>query len=205
MAVVPSIKGSIFVRAVEDVLKLVSAGQLSQVELRRRLTPGDLQILDEPILGSEWYDVQVYGRLVELLRDVEGGGQNEYLRKRGVRSAEALIQAGLYQQMEYLNRTQLARQSDPESRFRAFGRDLRLLTSLQGSILNFTRQTPQVDPEHSDRYLLEFSEAIAYPEVLCWTTEGFINRMAAQHDSPDLWRWERPRPDVILYRMRRSL
>jgi hypothetical protein len=205
MPVQPSIKGSVFVRAVEDVLKLVSAGSLSHGELARKLPPSDVVLLNQPITPSSWYDVQAYGRLLELLKESEGNGSIEYLRERGARSAEVLRQAGLYQQMEYLNRTQMAQQTDTRGRYLAFGRDLRLLTTMHGSILNFGRQRVKDDPEHADRYVMEYAEVAPYPEALCWTTDGFVNRMARQHGMPDLWRWERPVPDFILYRMTRSL
>ena len=205
MPIVPSIKGSVFVRAVEDISKLVSAGSLSRGELERRLPPTDVLLLNQPVIPSSWYDVQAYGRLLELLRDVEGEGRKEYLRERGARSAELLLQAGLYQQMEYLNRTQVAQQKDARARFLAFGRDLRLLTTIHGSILNFGRQLVKDDPQHTDRYVLEYVEVAPYPEALCWTTDGFVNRMATQHGEPDLWSWERRVPDLILYRMTRSI
>ena len=205
MPIVPSIKGSVFVRAVEDILKLVSAGALSRGELDRRLPPTDVVLLNRPVIPSSWYDVQTYGRLLELLRDAEGEGRNEYLRERGARSAELLRQAGLYQQMEYLNRTQASQQKDTRARFLAFGRDLRLLTTMHGSLLNFGRQLVKDDPQHDDRYVMEYVDVAPYPEALCWTTDGFVNRMAKQHGQPDLWSWERRVPDLIVYRMTRSI
>jgi len=186
-------------------LKLVSAGTLSRGELTRKLRPIDIALLDQPVVPSSWYDVQVYGRLLELLRDLEGAGRNEYLRQRGARSAELLLDAGLYQQMEYLNRTQAAQQQDPRGRFLAFGRDLRLLSTMHGSLLNFGRQQVKEDLQHAGRWIMEYGDVAPYPEALCWTTDGFVNRMAKQHGQPDLWRWERTRPDLILYRMTRSL
>jgi hypothetical protein len=205
MAILPSIKGSLFLRAAEDVLKLVSTGTLARQELKRWLQPADEALLEKPVTPSAWYDVQTYGRLLGILRDVNGRGRNEYLRERGARSAELLLEAGLYQQLEYLSRTQAAQQTDPKARAQAFGRDLRLLTTLHGSILNFGRQVVKDDPEHVDRYLLEFEDVAPIPETLCWTNDGFVNRMAKQHGDPDLWHWERPVPDRIIFRMNRSL
>jgi hypothetical protein len=46
---------------------------------------------------------------------------------------------------------------------------------------------------------MENSEASAYPEVLAWQTDGLISRMATQHGKPNLWRWERARPDLIVF------
>jgi len=205
MPAVPSIKGSLLSSIVESILKLMSEAQVSRHELERRLQPGDLQILDSKIQLTQWYDVRCYERLVKLLRDVEGGGHNEYLRQRGAQAAERLLKAGLYQQMEYLSRTQAAKATDPKERFLAFGRDLRLLTTLSANLVNFSRWETRPDPEWADRYRIEISEATDYPEVLAWQTEGLINRMASQHGEPNLWRWERVRPDLIVFRMNRSL
>jgi hypothetical protein len=205
MSSVPSIKGSVFVRAVEDTLKLVSAGKLARGDLQRWLRPTDVALLDSPVGSSSWYDVQAYGRLLELLKDVEGGGKNDYLRERGARSAELLRQSGLYQQMEYLNRTQASQQTDPHARFLAFGRDLRLLVTMYGSLLNFGRQQVKEDSAFVDRYLLEYADVAAYPEALWWTTDGFVNRMAKQHGASDLWIRERRGPDLTLFRMNRCI
>jgi hypothetical protein len=205
MPSVPSIKGAAFGFVVEKTMKLVSAGEISRSELTRRLPPGGLELLDLPIRFVGWYDIRLYACLMELLRDVAGQGKNDYLVQHGGEAAERLLQKGLYQQMEYLKRMKLGKETDPHTRYQAFGRDLRLLVSIGPSILNFGHQRVKDDPEHADRYMLEISEASAYPEVLCWTTQGFNNRMAAAHDDPDLWRWERPRPDLVRYRMTRSV
>ncbi len=204
MASAPSIKGSIFGRAIEDLRKLVDAGEIDRAELERRLEPRDLPVLDEEIWPGSWYDVQTYGRLLDLLKEVEGRGRNEYLSERGKQSAEVLLEKGLYQQLDYLNRTQVASAREPEERFLAFGRDLKLLVSLHHAIMNFGRQEVRPDPDHADRYMIELHEADCCPESLCWTTTGFMNRMSREHGKGDLWTWERIRPDLVVFRMRRA-
>ena len=205
MAAVPSIKGAAFSFVVEKTLKLVSTGAISRAELARRLTPAGLAVIDRPIVVIQWYDICLYTRIMELLRDTAGEGRNEYLVRHGEEAAERLLQKGLYQQMEYLKRMDFGKESDPSTRYLAFGRDLRLLISLGPSLFNFGHQEVKNDPQHEDRYMLEISEASAFPEVFCWSTQGFNNRMAAVHDTPDLWRWERPRIDLVRYRMTRSV
>jgi len=202
---VPSIKGAAFAFVVEKISKLLSSGEISRDDLARHLPPGGLEVLDRPIVLISWYDIRIYVGLMELLRDVEGDGKNEYLVRHGSESAERLLQKGFYQQMEYLKRMEFGKEPDAWVRSQAFGRDLRLLISLGPSILNFGHQQVKQDPDYPDRFILEISDASAYPEVLCWTTQGFNNRMAAVHDTPDLWRWERPRFDLVRYRMTRSL
>jgi hypothetical protein len=205
MGAIPSIKGSVFVAVVEDVRKLFVTGTLSRDESARWLQPQDLALLDSEIFVSHWYDVRAYARLNDLLRDVVGGGENEYLRERGRETARRLLDAGLYAQLEYLQRTGVAKATTAEARFEAFGRDLRLLSTLSGSILSFSRWTPQPDPEHADRYILEVTDAKDMPESLCWRSDGFVNEMATRHGDKDLWSWRRERPDLVRFRMTRSL
>jgi len=205
MAAVPSVKGSLIAASVEDIRKLVQAGTLSQAEIERRLEPGDLEVLSQDVSLMGWYDIRIHARMLELLKDVEGDGSDDYLRRRGAQSAERLLDAGLYQQLEYLNRTQLANTVDSLDRFLAFGRDLRLLTTLSGSIYNFTRWESQIDPEIANRYKIRVSDSKAFPDIMGCAAEGFINRMAKQHGQADLWRWQRAAPDLIVFRMIRDL
>jgi len=201
----PSIKGRVFGPALEDVEKCLADGRIGRHELGRWLQPSDLALLGRPVDPTDWYDVKVYGRVLALLRDVEGGGSPEYLRQRGARTAERLLEAGLYQQLEYLKRMALNQLPDPQERYRAYGRDLRVLTTISASILNFAHWEPRPDPDFELRYRIEVSDAADAPDELGWTSEGFVNRMARQHGDPDLWRWERPRRDLILFRMIRAL
>jgi hypothetical protein len=205
MVQVPSIKGSVFSGHAEQLRKLVSAGEVSRQDLARRLEPSDLTILDNPIHATQWYDIRTYERIVMLRRDLEGDGGNECLLRFGAESAERLLRGGIYQQFDYLQRTEVAKHCDAKARFVAFGRDLRLLVSLHATILNFSRVEVKIDPEWDDRYVIEHADAIGYPEVLCWTTQGFFNRMAVEHGEGALWRWERPSPDRVLYRMNRAI
>jgi hypothetical protein len=201
----PSIKGSVFTSVVEDVNKLVGDGAVSREELARRLAPADHDLLAAKIIVSDWYDVRSYTRMCELLRDVAGHGRNEYLRRKGRETARRLLDAGFYAQLEYLNRTEVARASGSRARFEAFGRDLRKLATLSSSILSFSRWTPKPDPGGEGRYVIEIAEARDFPEVLAWRSDGFVNEMASRHGDGDLWTWERLSADVIVFRMLRSL
>jgi hypothetical protein len=204
MTSTPSIKGSVFAGVVEDVKKLLTTGQLSKTDAARWLQSDDLPLLDQNILVSHWYDLRSYTRMTELLREVEGDGSNDYLRQRGRKTARRLLEAGLYAQFEYLQRAEVAKETDAQARFEAFGRDLRLLTTISGSILNFSRWAAK--PEQGKRlYRIEVTEARDIPEVLCWTSDGFVNGMVIHHAGGDLWRWERPSPDLVVFRMHREI
>jgi hypothetical protein len=204
MPPIPSIKGTVFLGLVEDVQKLLAKKALKREELSRWLQPKDLAFVDSAVQPHEWYDIRVYARLSELLRDVEGKGKNEYLVKRGERSARRLIDGGLYSQLEYLQAASFGRKSDPSERFAAFGRDLARTTTLSASILNFSKWTAKPDPSHANRWLMEVSEAREYPETLAWATLGFTNELGRTKRKEDIWTWERPEPARIVFRMVRD-
>ena len=205
MPSVPSVKGSVLVGVAESVNKLLVQGTISREELTRWLKPEDIALINQEMLVSEWYDVRALARMSELLRDVQGKGDNEYLRQLGRQSARRLLDSGLYQQLEYLQALQVTKASDQKSRFEAFGRDLRLLTTLTGSIFSFTKWESRPDPEQEGRYIIRISDARDFSDVLCWRSDGFINEMAKEHNEPDLWRWERAARDLVLFRMNRAV
>jgi hypothetical protein len=205
MSVLPSIKGSVLAGHAEVLNKYLSSHPIDPAVLARRFPDGELELLARPLSTVGWYDLRIYQRVLEFLRDYAGKGRNEYLLDAGARSAEALIRAGFYQQMEYLRRTQLSAHEDPAERFQAFGRDLRLLGSLTSTIMNFVTTSVKPDPEHPDRWMLVYECTAPFPEVLCWTTQGFCNRMAEEHGTPELWRWTQPRPDLVQLRMQYSV
>lgn len=205
MTTEPSLKGSVLTDLVDDLNKLVADGELPRERLERRLTPADLAVLEAPIVVSHFYPVEFYARTAELLRDTVGGGRNEYLRERGFKRGQKLIDAGLYQQMEYASRAKVIGQDTPEKRFEAYGRDLKLFVTLSRSILNFTRWTPEVDPSNAGRHRILVDEAGAYPDALAWATEGLIDSMAASHGLSDMWSHKRTHRDQIVFRMTRSL
>ncbi len=204
VAATPSIKGTVFLALVEDVQKLLAKKAVKREELGRWLQPKDLSCVDSAVHAHEWYDIRLYARLSELLRDVEGKGRNEYLVKRGERSARRLIDGGLYSQLEYLQAASFGRQSDPKERFAAFGRDLARTTTLSASILNFSKWAAKPDPAQANRWLMEVSEARDYPETLAWATLGFTNELGRTKRKEDIWTWERPEPARIVFRMVRD-
>lgn len=205
MSDAPSIKGSVFAGVVEDVNKSLARGAVSREELGRWLQPGDVELLGRKIMPADWYDIRAYTRMNEMLREIEGGGSNKYLVDLGRTTARRLLGAGLYQQLRYLHRTQFQEMRDERARFEAFGQDLRLLTTISGSILNFSRWQVKPDPREELRYVIEVSEAHDFPEVLAWRSDGFVNEMATQHGEPDLWAWTRPTTDLIVFQMKRPL
>jgi hypothetical protein len=205
MPLEPSIKGSAIADLFEDLKKLIAEDTISDADIERHLRTEDRKLLEEPISPASWYSVESQGRALELIRDTVGGGNSSLLVERGKRKGQRLMDAGLYQQMEYTGRAQLMIAKSPEERFAAFGRDLRLLVTLSGSILNFSRWKVIPDPDDDGRYLIEITEAEPYPDSLVYSTEGLIEALASAMGLSELWTWERPTRDHILFRMTRGL
>ncbi|HXK25652.1 MAG TPA: hypothetical protein VMS55_23485 [Myxococcota bacterium] len=205
MARVPSIKGAVFAGVVEAVRKLLESGELTREQAARRLDPADLPLLDAPVSIAGWYPISAFNRMSELMRDLVGGGNNDYLRELGRESARRLIAAGLYSQFEYLHRITALKEKDPKTRSEAFARDLRRLTTMSGSIYNFGVWTIEADPDYSLRHRIVVSDAAAFSDVVCCRAEGFINQMGHVRKSTDLWKWTRIGRDVVQFRMTREV
>ena len=205
----PCIKGSSISSLVEDISKLRDGGRVSPELLEQRLTAEDRVLLDRPVNLAGWYDVHSYRRLAELLCEVEGR-REDLLRERGAAAAKRLAAAGIYQQMESVTRLKDVQQLDVDCRFQAYGRTLRLVATLSGSILNFGTWVVKPDPDHpNDRYCIEIQGGDAMPDVLAVTTEGFVNAMAELGTSgatgrKDTWRLERG-DGMLRFRMTRPL
>jgi len=205
MTMIPSIRGRVFATALEDVQKLVASRALAERELVRWLQPPDVALLGQEIMETGWYDVKAYARVLRLLRDVVGKGHDDFLRERGMTTAKRLLDSGLYQQLEYLSRLQKHDARTPEERYAAYGRDLKLLATISGAIVNFSKWAPRPDPARPLCYRIDITEARDYPDELAISTEGLVNGMAKQHGDPDLWRVERVAPDALAMRMIRAL
>jgi hypothetical protein len=201
MSAVPSIKGSAFASLAESVRELVAGGRLSRADLARRLEPGELDVVEGQIGISQWYDVRLHVRLLQVLEDVGGPG---HIRQVVERTADRILAAGLYQQLNYLSRTQLEREREPGRRLAALATDLRLVVSLSSTLLNFSRWEPKPDPEYRDRYMIEISGAAPLQDLHLASIEAFMNRVSSPI-AADLWRRERKSEDQVLFRMTRGV
>jgi hypothetical protein len=196
---IPSIKGSTIAKLVDDVRRLRDAGDIAPDELEARLDAEALALLDTKFNDAGWYPLATYEQYAVLLLEVEGKGDPAYLHQRGQRAGERLVESGLYQQLEYLGRRDRPRDFD------TFLRDLRLVNSLTGALLNVGRWQVERDPEHPERAMIVGRELEGYPDVLCHTTAGFFTGVAARSNGGEIvWHHERPGPDEVFYRMDRD-
>ena len=189
----PSIKGSVFSSVVEDVERLIQVGLVSREKAEAKLGEEALSHLDETIQPALWYPIESYRLLAELLVEVEGGGRMEYMFERGKRSAERLMDAGLYEQLRYASGTSA---SGTRPQLRSAGR---LIVTLAPAMFNFTRWSFHVDPDTSKRFTIQVKDAGELPEVLRYSSAGFCHAVAEAACKAKLSiRHERVRPDEIL-------
>jgi len=168
----PSIKGSVFSSVVEDVERLIRAGLTSREKLEAKFGEEALSHLDESIQPALWYPIDSYRVLAECLVEIEGGGRMEYMFERGERSAERLMDAGLYEQLRYASGTS---ESGTRMQVRSAGR---LIVTLAPAMFNFTRWSFHVDPETSKRFTIQVKDAAEFPEVLRYSSAGFCHTVA---------------------------
>ena len=174
MASQPSIKGSALSSVVEDLRALRDSGRISPARIEKTLQPADLALLDTQIQPALWYPIQSYARLTEVLLEVLGRGDPQYIADRGARAAQRLWESGLYVQLQH--------GEEKAAKARRTGgvmsdRDARVITTLSGAIFNFTRWKYRVEETGS---VIEVSEAEALPEVSVWAARGFLEYVVSR-------------------------
>lgn len=164
---VPSIKGTAFQGVHADVNALLECGRISRAELEVRLEPEDMNLLDQKVGAATWYPIETYERLVELLVELESGGDRVgYLLRRGAKAAERLSAAGIYQQLD-ASREELGPQVG------------KMIITLAGVIYNFVRFDIELgDAPGSFTARLECD--IPLPEVSRYATQGFMEFVATR-------------------------
>ena len=168
MRSVPSIKGSALTALVEDVRALRDSGRISPDRLEASLEASDLALLDAKVQAALWYPIRSYVRLSELLLDVVGGGDPQYIIDRGARAAQRLWESGLYVQLQHgEERAARARRAGGQ----LSSRDARVITTLSGAIFNFMRWAYRVEPPDA---VIEVNDAGDWPDVAVWASRGFL-------------------------------
>lgn len=192
----PSIKGTVMDKVVEDLRRLREAGLVSRDDLEAALSAEALALLEEKVVASTWYPVEIYQGMVDVLWRVEGHRSADYMRRRGEESAERLVAAGVYRQL-----TRLQDGSLHAGTFEEFMSTVRLVASLHAAIINFGRVEVARDPQHPKRVLMEVHDAAAYPESLRLATEGFMTRAGREVGRRFAWRSQRISRDHVRFRM----
>jgi hypothetical protein len=160
---VPSIKGSIFEGLLADLNEAVALGRADLGELRDLLDDKDRELLDGKVSSIQWVPMRAYAAILEYLARVEGGGDRKrYLRRRGARACERLLE-GIYK----------AYKAETGSWGKRTGE---IMLGMGKLLYNFTSWSFR--DAGSGLHEITCSEAEDFPDCAVDTAHGFIERYA---------------------------
>jgi len=189
------VKGNLLLGAVVAVRRLRDRGRVPAEQLAARLSGAALDLIDQKIDVTRWYPVAAFCELLDVDWEVAGNRDPEFMRQEGARTAERLFDRGIYHQLDYAQRVERVQSRD------ALVRQARLITTITGTLYDFLEVEVCVDPESSDQLEIRYHNASEYSEALRYTTEGFMNQINRRHGSSRSWASERPRPDLVIFRL----
>ena len=208
---VASVKGTIIEGVVGSLVRLRDAGRLTDEELEVRLEAEDFALLDRKVNSAAWYPMASYTRLLVLLGDIEGNGDPGYFVERGRSNARRLMDAGLYGQLNFVSRWRESVQSGSIEKQKvgtSYAGNLKLVVTLAKSIYNVGEWAVETDADEPARVWIAIRDAGDYSEPMRLAAEGFLNECAQARGrvgGPGLFTSDRPRPDLILFRMNRDI
>lgn len=162
-----AIKGTALESVVEDVNRLVAEASICRDDLEIRLSVKDLEILDSKVQGAKWYPIDSYGRLSDLLMELEGHGRSAYLVERGRRAAKRLQGTGIYSQLS----------ADRERWGDRLGA---IMASLGPAMFKDSDWSFELDSEGSASFLVRVRVSGGFPEAGRFAAQGFIDFLAKQ-------------------------
>ena len=164
----PAIKGTGFGSAVADVEAALASGQLTRARLEEALRAEDLQLLDGKVLPGDWYPIDSYGRILDLLCEAVGDGRVAYHVMRGRRAAERLTSSGIYHQLEKAQRLK----EHPDAGWRDGA--ARVMLTMSGALFSFMDWSYESDPDREGAFTVTLTGAEAFPEAGRYTIQGVI-------------------------------
>jgi hypothetical protein len=195
----PSLKGAAIAQLVADVQACLSRSEADRMRLETKLSPDTVGLLEGKVEIGNWYPVHMYNELTDLIWQEEGGGRDNYLRQRGEKMMKRLMEAGLYQQLDFLNRIESGLQE--KITLDDIQRTCRLIGSVSGSIRNFGKDTWVWDPDKPGCIIHHLRDALHFSEMLRLVSEGSENFVVQTicGEAPRVTS-ERVAPDYIVYR-----
>lgn len=182
----PAIKGSAFQSVVDDLRRLVDEGRVDLDEID--LSEKDRKYLDM-ITPVTWVPIACYDRLLQVLCRVEGGADPAgYLRKRGSRAAERLLE-GSYESFKVATGSWGLRVA-------------KSFVGISSMLYNFSRwSVAQADDEGIE---FRVEDAQALPETALEAAQGFLAYFAtlASGKAVDVTRTRGPGQITIRVRTR---
>jgi hypothetical protein len=188
-----SVKGSLMLGAVVTVRRLRDKRRISSEQLAARLGPTALSLIDEKIDIGRWYPLDAFSEILDTDWDVAGHRDPDYMREEGTRAADRLFESGIYQQLQFAERSERVRAADN------LIRRTKLITTITGSLFNFLTAEVRLNPEQRDSLEILYSNATGFSEALRYTTEGFMNQINKRQGSSKRWSSHRARPDLVVF------
>src|SRR6516165_3540282 len=191
-----SVKGTLVLGAVGTVWWLGDRGRISQSPLAARLGAVGLTRIDEKIDLGRWYPLDAFCEILDTDWDVAGHRDPDYMREEGARAADRLFESGIYQQLQFAERSERAQAADN------LLRRTKLITTITGSLFNFLTTDVRLNPDQGDSLEILYGDATGFSEALRYTTEGFMNQINKRQGSGKRWSSSRVRADLVVFTLR---
>ncbi|HME73420.1 MAG TPA: hypothetical protein VKM54_26690 [Myxococcota bacterium] len=188
-----SVKGTLVLGAVVTVRRLRDRGRISPEQLAARLGAAALALIDEKIDIGRWYPLDAFCEILDTDWDVGGHRDPDYMREEGTRAADRLFESGIYQQLQFAERSERAQAADK------LIRRTKLITTITGSLFNFLMADVRLNPDQRNSLEILYSNATGFSEALRYTTEGFMNQINKRQGSSKRWSSNRLRPDLVVF------
>jgi hypothetical protein len=158
---VPSIKGTAFQSVLEDVSKALKNGRIETSKLESATKAEDRDLLGEVLVPGIWYPLESYTRLLDLLWEVDGERDPQYLVDRGATAADRILAAGAYADMV-------------ETAGRWGGEQVvQSVLSLSKSLFNFVDVVIHGGIQ-DDQFEVAFIHTAAFPDCARYASQGFF-------------------------------
>jgi len=189
---VESAKGTLLLGAVVTVRRMRDRNIIDAGTLAKRLSPEAIAMLDQRIDIASWYPVKVFCELIDLDWEVSGHRDPLYLERQGAMTADRLFDSGLYQQLEFAERS-----GKVETR-KSLERQSKLITTITGTLYSFLTSTVEVHPLALE---IAYGNATHFTDALMHTTVGFMNQINIRQGSKRRWSARRPARDRVVFSM----
>jgi hypothetical protein len=184
----PSVRGRGFAAAAQELHALLETGRLDAEAVEARLPAADLELLEHKPDPDAWVPIESYARVLDLLAETSEAAPVDFHRRRGLESAERLIDAGVHEA-----------DGDEAARDEAWHAPLeRLVMGAEGDLYSFPRWSfePSATP---GCFVLRIEEAEALPDAAQHALEGLVAYAVAYLlDQPIRVASRRPTPDHLV-------
>jgi len=172
----PAIRGAGMINIVRDLTAYRDAGRIAPEELESALPLAARKLLDDGIVPMDWYPMEIYARITELLVRLEGGDGPVYQRRRGRRAGARFAGSEYFPSLARLRDLRVASLDE-------LAAAVRFVTNLYVEFFSKGSWVVSRDRDRSDTVRIDVRQAEAYPENLRHAVEGFLEGALA-HVAP---------------------